>query len=150
MALYIEDVYLVELINRIAPLVGMNSGGEEKITLQHAREVLAAVASVVAPDATAFPAGPELIAVMATCRERRAAYGPSEVRFGEIMLAMFPEGLTLRTREDWIRYGIFHQLVSKLSRYCKDFHAPHLDSSHDFVGYGAMLAAEDRKADGHR
>jgi hypothetical protein len=101
------------------------------------------------PYRDAFPAGPELVAVMATCCERRASYGPSEQRFADMMVAMFPDGLTLTTHQDWVRYGIFHQLVSKLSRYCKDFHHPHLDSSHDFVGYGSMLAAEDRKID-HR
>lgn len=92
------------------------------------------------------PAAPIMEKMRDTYLERRAEYGPSEQRFGALMLAAFPEGLTLRTKEDWVRYGLLHQIFSKLSRYTDKFHAPHLDTIHDIGPYAAMLEAEDRRA----
>lgn len=95
--------------------------------------------------AEAFPAEPIMRRMIETYHERRGTYGPSEQRFGEIMVAMFPDGLTLNTKHDWVRYGLFHQIVGKLSRYVKDFANPHVDSVHDIGPYAAMLEAEDRR-----
>lgn len=99
-------------------------------------------------EAIMAPAAPMLEKMLETYRERRAVYGPSEQVFAETMLALFPHGLTLSTRTDWARYGLFHQLVGKLSRYAHDFFDPHVDSIHDLSVYGAMLEAEDRRAHG--
>jgi hypothetical protein len=96
-------------------------------------------------EAVLFPAAPMLRRMADTYRERRGTYGPSEQRFADVAMAMFPQGLTLRTREDWVRYGLLHQLLSKLARYAKDFHQPHVDSIHDVGPYAAMLEAEDRR-----
>jgi hypothetical protein len=98
-----------------------------------------------ATEAVMFPALPFLRRMATTYQERRASYGPSEQRFADIMLAMFPNGLHLQTRSDWVRYGLFHQLVGKISRYVKDFATPHVDSIHDIGPYSAMLEAEDRR-----
>ena len=96
--------------------------------------------------ATSQPAIPILERMCETYHERRAAYGPSEQRFADVMVALFPEGLTLRSRTDWLRYGLFHQLIGKLSRYVRNFREPHVDSMHDLGVYAAMLEAEDRRA----
>lgn len=95
--------------------------------------------------AASFPALPMLQRMAATYRERRGSYGPSEQRFADIMVALFPDGLTLKVRSDWVRYGLFHQIVGKLSRYVRDFSEPHIDSIHDIGPYSAMLEAEDRR-----
>jgi hypothetical protein len=96
-------------------------------------------------EALANPAAPLLRRMLETYTERRASYGPSEQRFADVMLAFFPDGLTIERREDWVRFGLFVQIASKLSRYSRDFHEPHVDSIHDMGPYTAMLEAEDRR-----
>jgi hypothetical protein len=99
-----------------------------------------------ASEALMFPALPFLKRMADTYQERRGTYGPSEQRFADLMLAAFPTGLTLSSRSDWVRYGLFHQIMSKISRYAKNFHEPHVDSVHDIGPYAGMLEAEDRRA----
>lgn len=96
-------------------------------------------------EAALNPAVPMLLAGVRLYRERRGTYGPSEQLFADVMTAMFPKGLTLTSREDWVRYGIFHQIVGKLTRYANDFFDPHVDSIQDTKVYAAMLEAEDRR-----
>ena len=96
--------------------------------------------------AATHPALPLLERAAATYKERRGSYGPSEQRFADIAMAMFPDGLHLRARKDWVRFGLFFQIISKLARYTKDFFVPHIDSIHDVQPYAAMLEAEDRRA----
>ena len=98
-----------------------------------------------AATAALFPALPMLVNMAHTYEQRRGQYGPSEQRFADIMLSLFPTGLTLSTRSDWVRYGLFHQLISKLARYVKSWSDPHIDSVHDLGPYAAMLEAEDRR-----
>jgi hypothetical protein len=88
---------------------------------------------------------PGLFATAAeTYLARRSVYGPSEEIFGAVMTAMFPNGLTLDSRRDWVRYGIFHQVVGKLTRYAADFSTGHVDSIHDAGVYAFMLEDKDR------
>lgn len=94
-------------------------------------------------EAERAPAAPMLARSLETYRERRRVYGESEQRFADTMMALHPHGLCLRTRADWVRYGIYHQIVGKLTRY--DFHNPHVDTVHDLQPYSAMLEAEDRR-----
>lgn len=91
------------------------------------------------------PALPFLERMAATYQERRATYGANEQTFADIMLALFPTGLHLQTRADWVRYGLFHQIVTKISRYVRSWSEPHVDSIHDVGPYSAMLEAEDRR-----
>lgn len=80
--------------------------------------------------------------------ERRAVYGPSERRFGLLMAEMFPSGLTLHDPRDWMRMGVFVQIMNKLCRYTADFARPHADSTRDLSVYGAMLADLDAEFKG--
>lgn len=98
-----------------------------------------------AAQAQSHPAEPLLRRALATYADRRGTYGPSELHFADIAMAMFPGGLTLHSHTDWIRFGIFVQMLSKLARYTKDWNAPHIDSIHDMIPYAAMLEAEDRR-----
>jgi hypothetical protein len=96
-------------------------------------------------EAAMMPAAPFLRRALATYAERRGRYGASEQKFADVALAFFPHGLHLSTRPDWLRFGIFVQMMSKLCRYTNDWTDPHVDSIHDLQPYAAMLEAEDRR-----
>ncbi len=96
--------------------------------------------------ALTHPAMPMMMKALETYRTRRGTYGPSEQKFADVMLAFFPNGLTLSQRDEWVRFGLFVQIVSKWSRYTNNFSRPHVDSSHDASVYGFMLEAEDRRS----
>jgi hypothetical protein len=77
----------------------------------------------------------------ATFQQRQQQYGPSYLRFGDIAKGLWPDGLTLHTKEDFIRHGILVQCISKLVRYA---HTPagHRDSAHDLAVYAALLTEQ--------
>lgn len=84
---------------------------------------------------------PELLRACATTyEERNKLYGDNYKKFGRVMEAMFPNGLTLNTTQDFNRYGIFVQCASKLMRYAENLNkGGHQDSAHDLSVYAAML-----------
>jgi hypothetical protein len=130
-------------------LVNMAQKAVERIELAKLLGVLKDPNEFSGPEyelARSHPALPLLYRAASTYKERRAAYGASEQKFADIAMAMFPDGLHLRTRKDWVRYGMLHQIIGKLARYAKDFFIPHIDSIHDIVPYAAMLEAEDRRS----
>lgn len=76
--------------------------------------------------------------------ERNKLYGDNYKRFGHIMLLLFPDGLSLETADDFNRYGVFVQVVSKVSRYAEQFTAGgHPDSLDDNAVYAMMLQELD-------
>lgn len=90
--------------------------------------------------ATKLNASELLEAAAATWRQRNALYGDNYKRFGAVMVALFPNGLTLDTVDDFNRLGVFVQCVSKLSRYAENIsRGGHQDSAHDLAVYAAML-----------
>lgn len=90
-------------------------------------------------------------------RERNALYGDNYKRAGRRMLAYFPDGITLRTEEDFNRFHMFVQLDGKLSRYAEAVlrGEGHADSLDDLSVYAQMTqevdeeAAEQRKRPRH-
>jgi hypothetical protein len=67
-----------------------------------------------------------------------------------VMAAMLAEStgakdFQLETPDDFIRMGLFVQIVGKLCRYAQDFDRGHIDSMHDIGVYAFMLEAEDRR-----
>lgn len=77
-------------------------------------------------------------------RERNALYGDNYKRFGHVMLHMFPGGLTLRSAEDFNRFGVLVQIVGKVTRYAANFErGGHADSLDDNIVYAAMLRELD-------
>lgn len=83
----------------------------------------------------------ELQSAMETFEERYRTYGPGWEQYGDLMIAMFPDGLKLETREDFNRFGALSMLLSKMTRYCKSFEeGGHKDSAHDMQPYAAMLS----------
>lgn len=79
-----------------------------------------------------------------TYRERNAIYGDNYVTFGSMMVALFPQGLTLSSVEDWNRMGIFFHMADKMTRYTAQWeNGGHADSVHDLMVYSAMLGEID-------
>ena len=76
--------------------------------------------------------------------ERNKVYGDNYKKFGHIMVAMFPNGLTIKSIRDFNRLGVFIQIVSKISRYAVKFpESSHGDSLDDLSVYSQMLRELD-------
>lgn len=84
---------------------------------------------------------PEILQAAAkTFAQRSEIYGDNYKKFGRIMQVLFPEGLELRSPEDFNRLGVFVQCLSKLTRYAEQLElGGHQDSAHDLSVYAAML-----------
>jgi hypothetical protein len=75
-----------------------------------------------------------------TYEQRNKLYGDNYKKFGSVMKTIFPSGLTLECKEDFNRYGILVQCLSKLMRYAEQIeYGGHRDSAHDLCVYAAML-----------
>lgn len=85
-----------------------------------------------------------------TYAERNKVYGDTYKKHGEVMKALFPDGIKFDTDDDHNRFGVLTMIVGKLTRYAQNFKpvhkegflAPpvgHADSLHDLSVYAAML-----------
>ncbi len=75
-----------------------------------------------------------------TFRQRNALYGDNYRQFGDVMRAMFPQGVTPQSVAEWNRLGVLVQCVHKLTRYAQQWNAGgHEDSAHDLCVYAAIL-----------
>lgn len=78
--------------------------------------------------------------------ERNAIYGSNYREVGQIMAALFPNGITLKTVDDHNRFHLFMLKIVKLTRYAKIYEeGGHEDSMEDDIVYSAMVAALDRE-----
>lgn len=75
-----------------------------------------------------------------THQDRGATYKENYIALGKAMVALFPNGLTLKTEEDFIRYDFLNWMMSKVTRFAQT-DLRHVDSIFDASVYGAMLAA---------
>jgi len=73
-----------------------------------------------------------------TFRERNKIYGSNYNAVGEVMVALFPNGITLKTKEDFIKFHFMDWKVGKMTRFARTG-MTHLDSIHDEAVYSAML-----------
>jgi hypothetical protein len=85
---------------------------------------------------------------LSTYRDRNRVYGNNYKRFGIIMHSLYPKGVDFSTPEQWNRFGIILQMISKLSRYVTDPAAGHIDSVHDMGVYAFMLEELDAEQAG--
>jgi hypothetical protein len=77
---------------------------------------------------------------------RNAFYGDNYKRFGPIMDMLFPNGIELKSSDDFNRFGIFVQVVSKVTRYAEMFtRGGHPDSLDDNAVYSMMLQELDHE-----
>ncbi len=91
---------------------------------------------------------PEMLeAAAALYRQRNAIYGDNYKSFGKVMVACFPKGVVLNTVDDHNRFGIFVQIVGKVTRYAAQFkNGGHVDSLDDTTVYAQMLKELDEDA----
>lgn len=88
--------------------------------------------------------GDVLEQALAIFRQREKVYGGNKKRVGNIMAALFPDGVTLRTANDMERYQHLELAIVKLSRYVNNWdQGGHADSSLDAANYLAILTAID-------
>lgn len=73
-----------------------------------------------------------------TYRVRNKVYGDNYKRVGEVMAAMFPNGVVLRTAEDFNRWHLFELKIVKMTRFANSG-LTHEDSIHDDAVYSAMV-----------
>lgn len=89
----------------------------------------------------------ELISKAELYAQRAAIYGDNYVRFGPIMAQlMATQKLDPTNEKDMARFGIFVQVVSKITRYAENFNrGGHDDSLDDLAVYAMMLKELDQK-----
>ncbi len=85
-----------------------------------------------------------------TYLERNSVYKDNYMKVGIIMDTLFPDGITLKTKDDFNSWHLFELLIVKITRYAHNFpEGGHQDSIHDAGVYCAMVEYADtfRKKD---
>jgi hypothetical protein len=72
----------------------------------------------------------------ATYKDRNGRYKANYLKVGKIMSILYPDGVTLKTPEDFTRWHLLEWMVGKLTRFSA---AGDVDSIHDVMGYALML-----------
>jgi len=78
-----------------------------------------------------------------TFRTRNANYKSNYLMVGQLMAALFPDGITLKTAHDHNRFHLFMLMMVKVSRYAIQWNNPHQDSIRDACVYAAMVEMID-------
>lgn len=79
-------------------------------------------------------------AALETAKDRSLIYGEGHFDTGRAMANLFPNGVTLRTDEDFARFMTFCLIMVKISRYAHNFSmGGHRDSIHDNGVYSFIL-----------
>lgn len=91
-------------------------------------------------------ASDKLEAAAKTFKAKAAEYGENYMYVGDMLEAMFPEGITLKCQPQFTRMHLLVMMCVKLSRYAVNFHnGGHQDSVHDLTVYAAMLEQMDEE-----
>lgn len=76
--------------------------------------------------------------------ERNALYRGNYLHFGTTLVGLFPEGITLKTAEEFNRFALFMQIIHKQSRYANAIlTGGHADSLDDTSVYSQLLREFD-------
>jgi hypothetical protein len=87
----------------------------------------------------------DILAEMAdTYRERNKVYGDNYKRVGEVMMALFPNGVTINSKDEFNVWHLFELMIVKLTRFANSG-LSHEDSIHDLAVYAAMVESLIRK-----
>lgn len=78
-----------------------------------------------------------------TFKERNAVYKSNYTQMGPLLAALFPEGITLKTELDFVRFHLLMLVMVKATRYVQNWEAGHQDSLRDAAVYFAMLESVD-------
>lgn len=79
-----------------------------------------------------------------TFLERNKIYGDNYKRVGEVMKSLFPEGVQLKTIEDFNTWHLFELMIVKMTRFANS-NLTHKDSIHDLAVYAAMVESLIKK-----
>jgi len=79
-----------------------------------------------------------LAAAAQTFAERNAVYKDNWTQVGQIMTALFPNGVHLKSEADFNKWHLFELAVVKLTRFANSG-LTHRDSIHDIIVYAAMV-----------
>jgi hypothetical protein len=81
----------------------------------------------------------DILAEMAdTYRERNAIYGDNWRNVGNVMAALQPEGVSLKTPQDHELFHLYSLVIVKLTRFATSG-LTHIDSARDSAVYWAMI-----------
>ncbi len=73
-----------------------------------------------------------------TYQERQGAYKNTYKLHGKVMAQVFPDGITLRTEDDFLKYHLFVlEMIKMIRTACSGM--THIDSQHDLMVYAAMF-----------
>jgi hypothetical protein len=87
---------------------------------------------------------PELLEAAATTfRERNEKYKDNKDNVGAVMVGMFPDGVVLKTKDDFVRWHLFELMVVKMTRFANSG-LQHKDSIHDLGIYAFMVEKETK------
>ena len=78
-----------------------------------------------------------------TFKQRNKQYGDNYLTHGQVMTALFPDGVQLKTVEDYNRFGVINMIVAELTRYSQNWPKTHQDSLHDLGVYAFILESLD-------
>jgi len=73
-----------------------------------------------------------------TFKERNKIYGDNYKIVGLVMSALFPDGVRLKTIDDYNTWHLFELMIVKLTRFANT-NMTHKDSIHDAAVYAAMV-----------
>jgi hypothetical protein len=73
-----------------------------------------------------------------TFRERNRIYGDNYKNVGEVMVALFPKGISLNDNDDFNIWHLFELMIVKITRFANSG-LKHKDSIHDAAVYAAMV-----------
>jgi hypothetical protein len=73
-----------------------------------------------------------------TFRERNKVYGDNYKSVGAVMTALFPNGVSLLTKEQFNTWHLFELMIVKITRFANT-EMMHKDSIHDAAVYAAMI-----------
>ena len=77
--------------------------------------------------------------------KKNQGYGPTYHSQGKFMQALFPNGIELKTDDEFKRFAVLDLIAIKLQRYCNQFSdGGHEDSALDLTVYASMLVEIDR------
>lgn len=99
-----------------------------------------------APERTATTgerAAEKLQRAIDTLMDRQRNYGDAYPRSAEVMRVLLPEGVTLRTQDDFRMFMMFSILVGKITRFAASG-LRDLDSVHDLINYAAFCELESQ------
>lgn len=73
-----------------------------------------------------------------TYRQRNEVYGDNYLVVGKVMEILFPEGVLLKTADQFNKWHLFELMIVKLTRFTNS-ELTHVDSIEDLAVYAAMV-----------